>query len=460
MAVFSFSGLATGIDTGSLVDELVKIRRRPLDLEIARRDGRQATRDAFATLESKLRAVKTALTDLRTPQDVLVKTASSSDTGVLTASAGTGAADGLTTVTVSQLATASRATAGAGLSAVTDTVASATGTFEFTVGGGDTQTVNVTSSTTLQELVDAVNALNAGVTASAVNVGTPSAASYKLQIVANSTGTTSDIAIVNDDTDLAISATAAQNAQFTITGFPETIERSSNTVSDAIPGVTFVLKQGGGASAEIAVSNDASAIETKVQAFVDAFNDVVSFINDNTAITRLDDETSTTGSLAANPTVRGVLDRLREDIRTSITDTSGGVSTLSQIGIATQLDGTIAFDTATFQSEFAAKPQGVAELLGGVGLNDGVGDLLDDTIDGLTQVGGLLNNVQDNLDAEIRRVDDAIEAGERAIEAFRRDLEATFAVLETTVNTIQSQGEFLLNQLVSVRNFAPGNGQS
>ena len=451
MAELSFSGLASGLDTSTIVDKLTQIRRRSLDLEITRRDERQATSDAFATFESKLLAVKTALKSLRTPAEVLTKTAGSSDTDVLAASAGTGAADGLTTVTVSQLATASRATAATGLSATTGTVASGTGTFQFTVGSGDTQTVNLTSSTTLQELVDAINDLNAGATASAINVGTPISPSYKLQVVANETGSTSDITVVNDNTNLTISATAASNAQFTVTGFPDTIERASNTVSDVIPGVTLVLKESG-SSAQVTVTSDASAVQTKVQAFVDAFNDLVEFVDENSTITRADDENSTFGALALNPTVRGVLEQLREDIRTSITDASGGVTTLSQIGIATRSDGTLEFDTETFQSEFAENNLRVGELLGGVGAGDGVGDLLHNTIVDLTQTGGLLDGVQDNLKDEIRRADDAIEAGELAIEAFRADLLATFAALESSISTIQSQGDYLLSQLTSIKN--------
>ena len=456
MGVVSFSGLATGLDTGTIVDQLTQIRRRALDLEIARQDERGATRDAFATLESQLLAVKTSLKDLRTPADVLVKSASSSDADVLSVAAGTGAANGLTTVTVSQLATVSRATAATGLSAMTGTVASGTGTFQFSVGSGDTQTVNVTSSMTLQELVDAINALNAGATASAINVGTPSSPSYKLQIVAHETGTTSNITVVNDDTNLSISATAANNAQFTITGFPDTIERASNTVGDVIPGVTLVLKQSG-SSAQVTVTNDASAAQAKVQSFVDAFNDLIEFVNENTTITQVDDESLSFGALATSPTVRGVLDQLRQDIRTSITDASGGVTTLSHIGIATQSDGTLAFDTATFQSELEANPLGVGDLFGGVGTGDGVADLLHNTITDLTQTGGLLDNVQSEIEDDIRTADESIEDGERAIEAFRADLLATFATLESAVNTIQSQGDFLLSQLQSISNSVSNN---
>jgi flagellar hook-associated protein 2 len=128
------------------------------------------------------------------------------------------------------------------------------------------------------------------------------------------------------------------------------------------------------------------------------------------------------------------------------------VTTLSQIVIATQSDGTLKFDAETFQSEFAANQLGVGELLGGVGAGDGVGDLLHNTIIDLTQTGGLLNDVQDNLEEEIRRADEAIATGERAIEAFQADLLATFATLESSVSTIQSQGDYLLSQLTSIRN--------
>jgi flagellar hook-associated protein 2 len=458
MALLSFSGLASGLDTGSIVEELVKIRRRPLDLEIANRAATQETRDAFGVLETKLLALRTALRDLRTADDVRTKIASSSDTAVLTATAGRGAATGTTTVTVTQLATVSRATAATGLNDLTDTVAAGAGTFAFTVGGGEIESVALTPGTTLEDLVDAINALGAGVGASAINVGSPGAPSYKLQIVATDSGSTSDLAIVTDGTTLGISATAAANAQFTISGFAETIERSGNTVSDVIPGVTLVLRQAG-TPAEVTVTDDEAAVEDKIQAVVDAFNELVAFVEEQSAVTRVDEETTTIGPLAANPTVRGTLARLRDALRTSIPEAAGGVTTLSHIGIATGRDGTLAFDTATFQAAFAANPQGVGELLGGVGSDGGVADLLHDAITELTTTGGLLPNVESNLDAALRRADDAIQTGESAIDAFRADLEAQFAALETTIGTIQSQGDFLLAQLQSVRNLVPRNRQ-
>lgn len=454
MAVISFSGLATGLDTSSIIDQLTQVRRRPLELEIARQNDRQDTRAAFSTFESKLSAVKTALANLRTADDVLVKAAESSDETVVKATAGVGAKDGLTTVTVSQLATASRATAGTGVSDTTSTIAAGAGTLEFTVGGGSTETVSFTASTTLQELVDSINNLGAGVTASAVNVGTVASASYKLQIVSNEPGSSSDIAITNDNTSLLITATAANDSQFTVTGFSETIERASNTISDVIPGVTLELVKSG-SSAQVTVSNDGTSIEEEIQGFVDAFNDLIAFVDQNSDVTPIDDSTSDVGVFVANPTIRGVIDQLREDIRTSISGTSGGVTTLSQIGIATQSDGTLAFSSSTFQEELAENPQGVGELLGGVGTDDGVADLLHSTITTLTEAGGLLFNVQQDLDEDIRRADESIEAGERAVEAFRGELEVTFALLESTVNTIQSQGDFLLSQLSAVRGSAP-----
>ena len=450
MALLSFSGLATGLDTGAIIDGLVAIRRRPLDLEIASRADTQATRDAFATLETKLLALRTALKDLRTPDDVRSKLASSTDDAVIQATAGRGAAVGVTSVNVVQLASASRATATSGVADLDDVVAAGAGTFVFSVGGGDAQTVDLTAATTLQDLIDGINALGAGVSASAVNVGSTTTPVYKLQIVATDTGSVSDIAIATDGTTLGVSAIAATDAQFTISGFAETIERSSNTVTDVVPGVTLLLKKAD-ATADVTVLDDADAVQAKIQGVVDAFNDIVAFIDENSAVTRTDEESIEVGPLAASPTVRGIMARLRQDLRTSILDTGGGVATLSQIGIATQRDGTLAFDASTFRSVFDANAQGVGQLLGGVGEGSGVTDLLHDSITDLTGVEGFLVGVQRNLDDSLRRADDSIEAGERAIDAFRRDLEAQFAALERSVGAIQSQGDFLVSQLQSVR---------
>src|SRR5439155_1657549 len=107
-----------------------------------------------------------------------------------------------------------------------------------------TQTSINTLGGKLSTLRSAAHALGttAGVTASAVNLGTASAPDFRLEIASKATGATSTVTVTHDDTALAVqTAQAGQNAQFTVDGFSGTFERESNTFGDVLPGVTVTL---------------------------------------------------------------------------------------------------------------------------------------------------------------------------------------------------------------------------
>jgi len=99
-------------------------------------------------------------------------------------------------------AVASSARSDNGTAGVNDTIATMSGDFEFQVGAGPVQTVPVTTSTTLQQLVDAINGLAAGATASVLSVGT-----FKLLLMSDEPGAASNLTIVTDDTTLSVMVT-------------------------------------------------------------------------------------------------------------------------------------------------------------------------------------------------------------------------------------------------------------
>ncbi len=180
--VITVGGLATGLDTNEIIDNLVALERRPIALLQRQIAALGETRTALDTLTGKLAALRTAADGLRTADRVLVRRATSSDETVATATAGTGAQRGATTLTVTRLAHGSVAGATVGVSSATATVASGAGTFAFRVGSGDVHAVDVDATTTLQGLADAINGTNGGVRASVVNLGTAATPDYRLQL--------------------------------------------------------------------------------------------------------------------------------------------------------------------------------------------------------------------------------------------------------------------------------------
>jgi len=135
MATISVGGLATGLDTNSIVDKLVKLEGRSVDLLTAQRVAAQNQQSALQTFNGKVLAFLAAVDKLRTPGDVLVRTATSSSPTVLGASAGSGAGVGSTTVTVTNLAKASIGAAANGTSSSSATIA--TGSGKLRVPGGE-----------------------------------------------------------------------------------------------------------------------------------------------------------------------------------------------------------------------------------------------------------------------------------------------------------------------------------
>jgi flagellar hook-associated protein 2 len=441
--LISVGGLATGLDSNKLIEQLVALERRPVVLVQRERDGLEATQSAIGTLRSKLAALRSALGALDTAGEVLARKASSSSETVLAAAAGSGAARGSTTLTVTQLARGAIASSSSGVAATTQAVASGAGTFSFQVGSGSVQSVTLSATTTLEQLVNEINDLNAGVTASAVNLGTSASPDFRLQIVSNDTGASNDITVVTDGTTIGVATTqTAQNAQFTVSGFAGTFARETNSFSDVLPGVTFSLKSNG--TSTVTVDDDPDAIVEQIEKLVAAYNEIVSFVAGESDITQDGDSGDVTiDSLAADTTVRLALGQLQQGLAGVVSGLTGPYVNLAGIGIATQHDGTVLLDETALRAALADDAAGFAQVFAGVSGVDGVAGRLSDLIDALTGAGGSLDVREDTLAAQLQALEDDIDAGERRAAALEESLRAQFAALEQLVADLQSQGAYL-----------------
>src|SRR5579875_1847910 len=435
-------GLATGLDTNQIISQLVAAASAPVTLLQNQLAAVQATQSSIGTLAGDLSALGTAARTLSTTSGVLVQQAASSDESVVTAAAGAGAQNGAVTLNVIQLAHGSTATSSIGLAASSDTVATGPGTFQFQVGSGPVQSVAVDSTTTLDALVSAINGLGAGVTASAVNLGTTASPDYRL--VASST-----ITIVHDDTALLVQTTqAGQNAQFTVSGLSGTFQRESNTFGDVIPNVTLSLKAPG--TATVTVANDVATITNNLQALVSAFNAIVSFVNQQSTITEVQSPSSSNqpnsqpqttlqiGSLALDTSAKNFVARLHAVLSGAVAG-AGSFVNLSGLGVATQEAGTLTFAAPKFQQAPATDPASVAAVLAGPDGVSGIAAQLADFVTQSTAPGGFVSQENDALDARVQSLQDQIATRQNAIAAYQAQLQQEFNNLETTVSALQSQ---------------------
>lgn len=451
MSTINFGGLATGLDTNSIIDQLVGIeRRRQVGLLEIQQLEATASQSALATFNTKLTGVLSAAAALRDSSSSLDRKASSSDETIIEATAGSGALTGSTQITVNTLAREAIATSSTGLTSETDTVASGAGTFEFQVGSGATQTVNLTGSTTLADLASEINNLGAGATASVVNVGTTASPDYRLRLSSDQTGSSSAVSITNDGTTIGVSVTqTAQNASLTVSGFATNFTRESNVVSDVIPGVTLELEKTGG-PVTINVATDESAVSAKLQAVVDSFNDLASFVDQNSEVVQ--DTTTSDGDVAAGPlafdsTVRTILDGLRNNISNKVSGLGSQYTLLAELGIESTQEGKLKLDASKLTTALSSDEDDVLEFFAGSGTNAGVFDRIHDYVSDVTKSGGILEIRTTGVADELESLQQRIETGERNVDAYEGNLRAKFTSLEVLVSGLQSQSSFLLSAL-------------
>jgi flagellar hook-associated protein 2 len=450
-------GLATGLDTESLIGRLLAIERKPVTLLETRKVKFQTLSAAFKDLNSRISTLKTRADAIKDPATFFGRSVTSSDDTVATATASNGTVRGTFTLTTTALAKGSIAAAGTTKAALTDIVATTTDSFQFKLGAtGTTVSVAVDATTTLEQLVKAINDKNAGVKAVAVNTGTTGSPAYKLTLTSNATGAANDIVIVNDATSLAIANTqTATDAGFSITGLGS-FTRASNTFSDVLDGVTITLKKPVG-STDLALTYDKSATQSKAQNLVDAYNDVIKSIDAQTVA-----KTNPDGSLSAGAFGGDAIPRL---IRTGLaataaTPTTGAFSRLADVGISFQKDGTLALDPVKFQKALEDDPVAVSDLLAGTSSRDGIADLLSAKADAATKaVTGTIAVRQDGLTASIKTIQKQIDAGLARLETTERALRQRFTSLEESVGRIQRTGNALMAQLAALPgNTSPSNG--
>jgi len=403
----TFTGLGSSIDMASIVTALVEneTARYVTPIEEWKTTWENKI-TVFQELNTKLASLHTTVKALDTQNEFNVKTAASSDTSVLSVTAESSAINGAYSVTVNQLAQAEKETHAGHADEDTTAVTTVAGTLSYTYNG-QARTINVPAGTKLSQLAQLINndAQNPGVTASVLDDGSGTATAFHLILAGNSTGAGYTITGISHTLDnFAAGGTTgggfsqtrtALNAQFKIDGYPASgwIERSSNTVGDAITGVSFSLAATG--SATITIATDTEAIKTKITDFVAAFNEVRTYIKE---ITSYNTDTNEAGILLGNYGVDTIKNRLNAIINSSPTGFRDGYdtyTTLMQLGISTDADngseteGLLTIDTAALDEALSENPQAVAELFSEYfsGRSAHAKIVYESHIDGITEAG-------------------------------------------------------------------------
>ncbi len=412
----TFTGLGSSIDSTSIIDQLVEVESRQIDRLEAWKEEWTAKIAALQELDAKLKSLRTTAAAMNTLAKFAAKSVSVSDSTVLGATAGSTATAGTHQVLVNRLAQ-NEVEVHQGLAAP-ETVVNASGSsqvFAFSYAGGASVSITVPDGATLTDLAELINTsgANPGVTAMVLDMGEAYTTDrYRLMLTGNDTGGAYTIVIDDalttlngsggtlDFTSASFTETqTAQNSQVRLDGYPPGgwIERSGNTISDLINGVTLSLLSPGTGAVQVTVAYDTGAMEEEVLDLVSSYNETVACIREQT---KYDPVTGEAGVLFGNYAVQIIKSQLAA-IATGnapgFKDPNDPYLNLAQIGITTDVDetsdtfGQLLVDQAALSEAFQDNPTAVAGLLAAyfVGVSDDLTGNLTyySSLPGITQPG-------------------------------------------------------------------------
>ncbi len=442
----------TSIDINTIVSSLVARASLPLDTYESRQLEQQTELTALELIQGRLTSLSSTVSSLKyqgISSPFSVKTATPSNSDVLSASASSSAASGVYNVTVTTLAQRHKIATGQWDSASTDIADSegaGTKTFRLSLNGVDTDidvdiTAGDSNETVLQNMAAAIN--NAGAGTSAVVVHETESSS-RLVITSDDTGTANSISVqdiagsllLNSDMIDGVGAltnelVAAGDAVFSIDTLNFT--RSSNNIDDAISGVTLSLLDSGDST--LTVGADASSIMATIESFVNDYNNVISGIKTQTSF---DTEELTSAALTGDT----LMSKIRSDLRSLATNVVSTqpeeYNSLFMIGIEVDKEGTMSItDAGKLEAAISADPDSVAELFNTPAT--GIASRMDTYLDSLLDPQGRMTVRIENVNKNIESIQEDIED----FESYLADLEATLLIQWSRVESLISSNDSL-----------------
>ncbi|MFL6160947.1 MAG: flagellar filament capping protein FliD [Jatrophihabitantaceae bacterium] len=422
MSTFSISGLSSGIDTTSLISQLMTLAAQPQTALKHQLSTEQSVISAYQSINSKLTAFSDAATAVQ--QAWGSTKASSSNPAVIATTGATAVAGSAATFDVLQLATAQISTLAVTASTV---VSNPPNGIDITDHAGVVHHITLADGSAAT-VATAVNSAGVGVRAAVVNTDSGSV----LQFSATATGVAGSFSVSGLDT-APQTLVAAQDAKVGV-GDPAaggyTMSSSTNTFNSVLPGVTFTV----GALASnvtISVGNDASAISDKVKALIDAAN---------AALSELSTDTGKGALLEGNYQMNA----LSQSILAVVSHGDASGNSYAGSGIQLSSTGTLTFDADAFAAGYAtdpAKTQVAMNSLAGA-LSSLAGNASIQTLSPLINSGT----------AQVATLNSEISDWDRRLADQQTALQAKYTAMEVALSKLNSTSSWLNQALSSLDN--------
>lgn len=529
----SFGGLATGLDTSSLVEQLMQAERKPLTQMENDKSYFNSRLSALGLLEGKLVSFLSKIEELNSAEELQSQKATFSSKDFFSATTESNAVPGNYQVEVVDLAQVQKSVS----LGVTDKAASSFGLGTMTLTVGDNDPVDITidaSNNSLAGIMAAINESDAGVVASIINDGTDSP--YRLVLtgedVAAGFSLTSSLATFNGDvTSLTMGGYADQdaklfgsgtislstghditlsgdnsladirdaiNAETATTGVSATVEgdgnggyrlalaggtidstalvngsgyaapdltttqsaqqahirvdgidiySNSNTLAEAIPGISLDLTQAEeGTITSLTVDVDESAVKNQIKAFVTGYNEVISFISGQSKA-----EGSSAGILVGDSGINSIKRRLQSMLTSQVG--SSGLTSLSQLGLETQRDGTLTIDDEVLTEAIQTDLPGMTKLLAGDEDTEGIATRFKNYLDGITdKTDGFYAGRKKTIENNVKQIAKSIDRFELRLEKREQTLYDQFNALEQLISVMNAQSDYIGKQMSALEN--------
>jgi len=419
------------IDFSQVLTALMAQERIPVTQLETQQTALNNQKTFFSSYASKLAGLESAVTALTAANAFDGRAATVSDPTAATVQVGGTTPRGSYAVSVSSLAKAQVTGSSSTHTDRNTTIVASAGT--LTIGG---VAVTLGGDVTLDGLADAINGTpDVGVSASVVQNG----ANYQLVLTGQATGAANSFTVTNGlsgGSGVAFAATNAQdasNAEGTVNGIA--FSTATNTVEGVIPQGTLELVKTAPPENPIVITitGDRKSLKELVNKVRLAYNEVVSFIDDQ----QLAAKEKNPASIGRDPLVRDLRSQLARVLNTERTVT-GVFTAVSQVGLGFSRTGQLEFNEAAFDAALDRDPTGVQNLFRGDGVNAGAFSALSTTIATYTSAGGLLPTAQTRLSAQATRISERIDDMERRLATRREALQREFTAADLAIKQLNN----------------------
>ncbi|PHR01465.1 MAG: flagellar hook protein [Halomonas sp.] len=454
MATITSLGVGSGLDLTGLLDQLQEAERGKLAPITLQKKQQQAKISAYGQLQTSLNSFQDAVAKLNDPK--LYQSLSANVRGdAIKATTSASALPGSYRVEVSQLATSGTlaSTRVTDRDTALDLQGATAIRLEF--GGADAVDIDIAPGSSLSAIRDAINAnKDAGVNATIINDGQ----GYRLALSSKNTGADASIAsfsfvdtsqspevtVAGPFAEDAATKRAGEDAALMVNGIA--ISSANNQIEGAVQGVTLNLAElsiadGETVTSTINIERDTLKQREAINGFVKAFNDLKGTIG---KLTSFNGDSETAGELVGDSTVRTIESRLRSVLTGGVA--GGELSTLNQLGITLQRDGTLEMDDDTISDLVANNPQALSDFFVGGEAGNGLAAQLDSTVERMLGDNGVVKLAISGAENRVKSLDERFERMEVTIERTISRYRTQFGQLDAMIAQMNSMSSYLTQQ--------------